>query len=63
MPRMTTRGLRLAAGAALVAGAVAVNAAHAQDLKRQTFNAVGTWGNLTTSRNMKARSGAMSCRR
>ncbi len=46
MPRMTTRGLRLAAGAALVAGAVAVNAAHAQDLKRQTFNAVGTWGNL-----------------
>ena len=46
MSRMTTKAVRMAAGAALVAGAMAVNAAQAQDLKRQTFSAVGTWGNL-----------------
>jgi len=43
---MMTNGVRLAAGAALIASVMAITTAHAQDLKRQTFNAVGTWGNL-----------------
>jgi len=39
-------GVRLTAGAVLIAGAIAANSASAQELKSQTFSAVGTWGNL-----------------
>jgi len=46
MSGLMTRGWRVATGAALIAGAMAANSAQAQQLKQQTFSAVGTWGNL-----------------